>query len=144
MGCLSILTKKLRRVSGDCSLARRFCSTKVRKSEIKSSSFIGRFQVTNEFLLLKNFIFPEFGILDLRTTEPFRSNSRTFFSDLRTFGLTDLRTFRLMRWNQGIPADEFQRNICSYHTLSHSSGKACSSPCPRTDGRSLNSDGLPG
>ena len=34
----------------------------------------------------------DFGILNLRTTEPFRSDSRTFFSNLRTFGLKNLRT----------------------------------------------------
>ena len=37
-------------------------------------------------------IFHDFGILDLRTTEPFRSDSRTFFSNLQTFGLKNLRT----------------------------------------------------
>ena len=40
----------------------------------------------------KNCIFHDFGILDLRTTEPFRSDSRSFFSNLRTFGLKNLRT----------------------------------------------------
>ena len=30
--------------------------------------------------------------MDLWTTEPFRSDSRTFFSNLRTFGLKNLRT----------------------------------------------------
>ena len=50
------------------------------------------YHVTNEYLLLKNSIFHDFGILDLRTTEPFRSDSRTFFSNLRTFGLKNLRT----------------------------------------------------
>ena len=34
-------------------------------------------------------IFHDFGILDLRTTEPFRSDSRTFFSNLRAFGLKE-------------------------------------------------------
>ena len=48
--------------------------------------------VTNENLVLKNCIFHDFGILDLRTTEPFRSDTRTFFSNLRTFGLKNLRT----------------------------------------------------
>ena len=55
-------------------------------------------------------IFHDFGILDLRTTEPVRSNCRTFLSDLRTFGLnnlrthepSNLRTFGLMRWNRPI------------------------------------------
>ena len=40
----------------------------------------------------KKCIFHDFGIMDLRTTEPFRSDSRTFFSNLRTFGLKNLRT----------------------------------------------------
>ena len=31
------------------------------------------------FITKKNSIFHDFGILDLRTTEPFRSDSRTFF-----------------------------------------------------------------
>ena len=48
--------------------------------------------VTNEYLLLKKCIFHDFGILDLRTTEPFRSDSRTLFSNLRIFGLNNLRT----------------------------------------------------
>ena len=41
-----------------------------------------RFQVTNEYLLVNKLnikFFNDFGILDLRTTEPFRSYSRTFF-----------------------------------------------------------------
>ena len=44
------------------------------------------------FITKKNSIFHDFGILDLRTTEPFRLDSRTFFSNLRTFGLKNLRT----------------------------------------------------
>ena len=44
------------------------------------------------FITKKNSIFHDFGILDLRTTEPFRSDSRTFFSNLRTFRLKNLRT----------------------------------------------------
>ena len=51
-----------------------------------------------------------FGIMDLRTTEPFRSDSRTFFSNLRTFGLknlrnhepSNLRTFGLIGCNRCI------------------------------------------
>ena len=50
------------------------------------------YHVTNEYFLLKKCIFHDFGIMDLRTTEPFRSDSRTFFSNLRTFGLKNLRT----------------------------------------------------
>ena len=50
------------------------------------------YHVTNEYLLLKNCIFHDFGILDHRTTEPFHSDSGTFFSNLRTFGLKNLRT----------------------------------------------------
>ena len=44
------------------------------------------------FITKKNCIFHDFGIMDLRTTEPFRSDSRTFFSNLRTFGPKNLRT----------------------------------------------------
>ena len=44
------------------------------------------------FITKKKCIFHDFGIMDLRTTEPFRSDSRTFFSNLRTFGLKNLRT----------------------------------------------------
>ena len=45
------------------------------------------------FIPKKNCIFHDFGIMDLRTTEPFRSDSRTLFvSNLRTFGLKNLRT----------------------------------------------------
>ena len=66
--------------------------------------------VTNEYFLLKDGIFHDFGILDLRTTEPFRSDSRTFFSNLRTFGLmnlrthepSNLRTFGLIGCNRGM------------------------------------------
>ena len=73
------------------------------------------YHVTNEYLLLKNCIFHDFGILDLRTTEPFRSDSRTFFSNLRTFGLKNLRThepsklrtFRLIGCNDGEVLDLF-------------------------------------
>ena len=62
--------------------------------------------------IMKEFydIFQDFEILDLRTTEPFRSDSRTFFLTLklRTFGLknlrthepSNLRTFGLMRCNR--------------------------------------------
>ena len=44
------------------------------------------------FITKTKCIFHDFGIMDLRTTEPFRSDSRTFFSNLRTFGLNNLRT----------------------------------------------------
>ena len=67
----------------------------------------------------QNCIFHDFGILDLRTTEPFRSDSRTFFSNLRTFGLknlrthepSNLRTFGLIgcnRWT-GVPGGDATR-----------------------------------
>ena len=46
--------------------------------------------ITTAYLLVNKF--HDFGILKLRTTEPFRSDSRTFFSNLRTFGLKNLRT----------------------------------------------------
>ena len=66
------------------------------------------------FSTKKKCIFNDFGILDLRTTEPFRSDSRTFFSNLRTFGLknlrthepSNLRTFGLIGCNQKIGKTE--------------------------------------
>ena len=44
------------------------------------TKLFGRFRVTNKFLLVnKKGIFHDFGILDLRTTEPIRSNWITGF-----------------------------------------------------------------
>ena len=71
-----------------------------------------------------------FGIMDLRTTEPFRSDSRTFFYNLRTFELknlrthepSNLRTFGLMGCNRSpvpmfpgtyVPRYRCSPNLCS-------------------------------
>ena len=84
--------------------SRMYVSTSALVSYVRNP--FGCFQVTKEYLLLKKTcIFHDFGILDLRTTEPFRSDSRTIFSNLQTFGLknlrnherSNLRTFGLMR-----------------------------------------------
>ena len=70
-------------------------------------------------------IFQDFGLMDLRTSEPFRSNCRTFFSNLRTFGLknlrthesSNLRTFGPMRCNQTAPIANkphgIKKSLCS-------------------------------
>ena len=83
------------------------------------------YHVTNEYFLLKKCIFHDFGIMDLRTTEPFRSDSRTFFSNLRTFGLknlrthepSNLRTFGLIGCNRFISSVRFICNLCNNKCL---------------------------
>ena len=71
------------------------------------------------FITKKKCIFHDFGIMDLRTTEPFRSDSRTFFSNLRTFGLknlrthepSNLRTFGLIGCNRQKQADTMEKEV---------------------------------
>ena len=63
-----------------------------------SSTLLVAFMLRTSIYYKKNCIFHDFGIMDLRTTEHFRSDPRTFFSNLRTFGLKNLRLMNLLTY----------------------------------------------